>query len=500
MNDREFFDSLPAYIEEGLKKWEVPSLSVGVIKDGKPVFCRGFGYRDWENKLPADEKTIYMIGSSSKAFTATIAAVLVDKGLLDWDTPIVNYVPEIAFYNSEMTSGITMRDLLCHRIGLPRHEYSWFFVDYNREEMCMNLRYLEPNKPMRHTFQYCNQAFILAGYIEEKLTGKTWEELLKEYIFEPLGMTRTTAFHEDMVEDENHAEPYGRAAFNTSMHGIHKIPYYLTKVEDRSKGIGAPYGPAGSICSCAEDMMKWVQFHLQNGQWEGKQLISEKNMKELHKSNMIAANQFGGQPGCNEFCEYAMGWFVAGFLGHTLIHHGGVIDGFCAETSFFPEYNVGIVAYSNMYINNFHAALCRHIAAHYAGDESHDFSDEYYKLAEKSIETAAGFAKTLTGEQIKGTKPSRELSEYCGTYEKKGYEPVTVSCENGQLFIFINQVKVALKHFHYDTFVSDGVIHELPSDVPFTFIAETANGQIDVVSVPLNTEEGAEMTKFRRVE
>ena len=157
MEDKDFFDGFRKMAEDGLKLWDSPSVSVGVVKDGKVVLCEGFGKRDVENDLPATGETLYQIGSCSKAFTATLVAAMVDAGKLDWDTPIKNYVPDVRFYDDFTTENVTLRDLLCHRTGMPRHEYSWYGTDFTKEELVHNLRYLEPNKPIRSKFQYNNQ-------------------------------------------------------------------------------------------------------------------------------------------------------------------------------------------------------------------------------------------------------------------------------------------------------------------------------------------------------
>ena len=181
MDDQKFFESLRDMAGEGLKLWESPSVSVGVVKDGKTVFCGGFGLRDVEKNLPADGETLYQIGSCSKAFTAALVAILVDQGKLDWDAPVTTYVPEVRFYDDFTTEAVTLRDLLCHRTGLPRHEYSWYGTDFDKATLVHNLRYLEPNQPIRTKFQYNNQCFILAGYVVERVTGKSFEECPVSY-------------------------------------------------------------------------------------------------------------------------------------------------------------------------------------------------------------------------------------------------------------------------------------------------------------------------------
>ncbi len=149
---------------------------------------------------------------------------------------------------------------MSHRTGIPRHEYSWYGTDYTRKELVQHLRYLEPNQPFRTKFQYNNYGYILAGYIVEKVTGKTYEECLQEYLFRPLGMKRTNCWIDDIENDSNHATPYDRPEGGDGMHGLKEIPFYRTSIEDKSKGIGAPFAAAGAINSCPQDMLRWFSF------------------------------------------------------------------------------------------------------------------------------------------------------------------------------------------------------------------------------------------------
>ena len=178
MTHEKFFETFRQRAEDGLRLWESPSVAVGVVKDGKVVLCEGYGLRDTAGKLPATGETLYQIGSCSKAFTAALVSILVDQGKLDWDTPIIRYVPNIRFYDDFTTKSVTLRDLLSHRTGMPRHEYAWYGTDFTKEQLVENLRFLEPNQPIRTVFQYNNQCYILAGYIVERVTGKTYEQCL----------------------------------------------------------------------------------------------------------------------------------------------------------------------------------------------------------------------------------------------------------------------------------------------------------------------------------
>ena len=496
MTDEKFFETFRQRAEEGLRLWESPSVAVGVVKDGKVVLCEGFGRRDVEKDLPATGRTLYQIGSCSKAFTSALVAILVDQGKLDWDAPITRYVPDIRFYDDFTTETVTLRDLLSHRTGMPRHEYAWYGTDFNKEQLVHNLRYLEPNQPIRSVFQYNNQCFILAGYIVEQVTGKSYEQCLQEYLFDPLGMGRSNAFIDDIEGDADHAAPYDRTDPNDSVHGMRLIPFYRTPVEDRARGIGAPLGPAGSINSCAEDMLKWVQLHLSNGAWEGRQLISEDAMAQMHRPSMLLNAPLDMPMPETTFWCYGLGWFMEMFRGRKIIHHGGNINGFSGFTCFVPDLNLGVVAYTNMNGSYLHYALGREIIDHYLGVEDGNWVQRYHDFVAERSGAMPKLLLRFTGEQVSGTSLSHPLADYTGVFRRDGYTPVKVTEENGALCLSFINARVKMRHFHYDTFVLDGILGELPAGIPVHFHTAEVGGQIDALSMPLVTEEKGELVRF----
>jgi len=499
MTDKEFFSGLYEKAAAGLEMWESPSVVLGVIKDGEVVFCDGFGKRDVENDLPANGDTLYQIGSCSKAFTCALCAKLVDQGLLSWDAPIKTYAPEVGFYDAYMDQNATLRDLVSHRTGLPRHEYSWYGTDFGKAELVANVKHLEPNQPPRQKFQYNNQCYIIAGYLCEKVTGKTWEQLLDEYIFGPLHMTRSNAFIDTIEEDENHATPYDREDPNVPMKGMRKIPFYKMPKEDREKGIGAPLGPAGSINSCAREMLNWVQMHLEKGKFEGKEIISEANVAQLHKANMIMYTPLDMPAPESSLWRYSMGWFIEKFRTVKVYQHGGNINGFSGFTCFVPELKLGVVAYTNMNASYLHFALGKTVIDHYLGIHDTDWIARYHEfMSARGNLTEA--VKQITGEKVEGTIFAHKLEDYVGVYKRPGYNAATVTLEDGNLMLDFCQAKIRLEHFNYETFVMAEVVGELPAGIPVTFITASKGGKVCALSIPLCMEQGAADIRFERIE
>ena len=500
MTNQEFIAYIDKTMNDGLKLWDATSVGLGVIKDGSVVLCKGYGCRDMEKGLPATGDTLYQIGSCTKAFTAALAAIFVDKGLLDWDTPVREYVPDLRFYDDYTTDHCTLRDVLCHRTGVPRHEYSWYGTDFSRAELLRNIRCLEPNKPFRTDFQYNNYGFLVVGYVLETISGKTYEQLLQEYIFDPLGMKRTNAFLDVTEADPDHATPYDRPD-GLGMKGYEKIPFYRTSREDAASGIGSPFAAAGSINSCPSDMLKWVQLHLQNGRWGDCQLISEAAMRELHKPNIPCEPLDMPMPEADEaFNLYAMAWKVESYRGHKVYHHGGNINGFSAFTCFVPDLQLGIAAYTNLTSTYQHFAISRSVIDHYLGVEGENWMQRYYDyVVSRNTDTDAFYAK-LRGERVEGTKPSFPLSAYEGSFTRPGYPEVSFTAEEGKLVMHFLGSDVPLSHYHYDSFTTDIVFAggEIRPNFPVKFYTGNSTATPDVVTMPLVMEEGR-FLRFERV-
>jgi CubicO group peptidase (beta-lactamase class C family) len=200
---------LDTELEKLLKDWKIAGFAVAVVEKNKLIYSKGFGYRDMENKKPVSPNTLFAIGSCSKAFTSAVLGQLEKEGKLDLDKPATSYIPYLKFFNDEMNEKITARDMMCHRTGLSRHDFSWYLFNTNsRDSMLMRVQYQEPNAGIREKWQYNNFMFLAQGVLAEKLTGKTWEENIKQRFFDSLGMVRSNFSIEELVKDTNHAVGY----------------------------------------------------------------------------------------------------------------------------------------------------------------------------------------------------------------------------------------------------------------------------------------------------
>jgi CubicO group peptidase (beta-lactamase class C family) len=319
---------IDTFINRMLKEWNAAGVTVAIVEKNKVLLAKGFGYKDYENKIPVTENTLFAIGSCTKAFTSSLLSFPVKEGKLDLDKPVHEYLPDLRFIKDEMTNHITARDMMCHRTGLPRHDLAWYSAKTRRDSLIHIIRYFEPSAPLRQRWQYNNFMFLAQGVLAQKLSGKSWEELIKEKIFTPLDMN----------------------ASNTSINDYQKAPdFSFGYREEDSKVIKMKFmnidaiGPAGSINSNAKDMANWVMMWINGGKFNGKEIIPTAYYNQAISSQMIINS---GLPTKEQpdvfFANYGMGWFLANYRGHYRVEHGGNIDGFSTSTSFFPTDSIGV--------------------------------------------------------------------------------------------------------------------------------------------------------------
>ena len=238
------FAGLDTTFARVLNDWKVAGFAVAVVEKGKVVYSKGFGYRDYEKKLPVTPNTLFAIGSCTKAFTSSLVGLLQKDGKIEYDEPVRKYLPDLKFYNDDLNNHLTVRDMMCHRTGLPRHDFSWYLANTTRDSLIARIQYLDPSAPLRQTWQYNNFMFLAQGVLAEKLFGKTWEENVRDKIFKPLGM-KSSIFTMGEMEKSSDASR-GYEVEKDSL--IKKMDYY------NIDGMG----PAGSINSSVTDMANWL--------------------------------------------------------------------------------------------------------------------------------------------------------------------------------------------------------------------------------------------------
>ncbi|MEW5854542.1 MAG: serine hydrolase [Myxococcota bacterium] len=465
---------LDRFIEQGMTDWAVPGVAIGVVKDGEVVLSKGYGLRDVEKKLPVTTRSLFAIGSTTKAFTATVLGTLVDEGKLDWEKPVAQYLPGFTMKDPYATLHITPRDLVTHTSGLPRHDLVWYNnLSLTRGEVVRRLRYLEPNKDLLRDWQYNNIMFMTAGYLAEHVTGKTWEQAVRDRILTPLQMTHTNFSVKDSAKDADHAEPYDERDEK------------LTRIPFRDITTA---GPAGSINSCVDDMNRWLLLNLSGGAVDGKRVVSTGTLQEIHTPRAVIAAP--PEDPAIPMAAYASGWFVDVYRGHRRIHHGGNIDGFSAEVMLFPDTNTGIVVLVNRNATRFPIVLARTMADRLLGLPARDWNKEGLERLKRNKALRKESKDNKGAARVEGTHPSLSFDRYVGRYQHPGYGPLEVLGNPDALSVRFNNLDLPLEHWHYDVF-RVGKNDDVPEFEGMLLKFQLdGDGQVQSVGVPLEAMVG----------
>ncbi len=459
------------YVNKALREWEVPGLAIAIVKDDRIVLAKGYGVRKLGDPLPVSERTLFAIGSSSKAFTAAAVAMLVDEGKLKWDDPVTKYLPEFELYDPYVTRELTVRDLLSHRSGLERGDLLWYGSEYDRDEILRRARHLKPTWSLRSTFGYQNLMYLAAGQLIAKVSGKSWDDFIRQRVFTPLSMSASSTSIKDLKNSDNVSSPHA-------------------KVEDKVEVI--PWrnidniAPAGSINSSVVDMAQWVRLQLAQGEYQKQRLLSSGAAKEMHMSQTVIRFEppFSLLYPEAHFLNYGLGWFLHDYRGRKVVEHGGAIDGMRAQVAMIPEEKLGLVILTNMGGTTLPVPLMFRIFDAYLGAPPRDWSAEVSKTMKSFEEQGKAAQKKQEAERVKDTRHSVALAEYAGTYKNDLYGDVKITHENGKLGVrFGPAFTGGLEHWHYDTFRAKFV--GAGGSYAFMTFALNAQGKLETLTLNL---------------
>ena len=467
---------------------QAPGFAVAITEGDKIIYAKGFGYSDYENKIPADENTLFAIGSSSKAFTSAVLGQLRNEEKLSFDDSPIKYISELRFYNEEMNNNIIIKDLMCHRTGLPRHDFSWYiFPTQNKDSLLLRVQHHEPFTGVRQQWHYNNYMFLAQGVITERITGKTWEENLEDRFFEPLNMKRTGAHINDLKESENTA--FGYQLENDSI--ISKMDYYDI----------SGMSPAGSINSSVQDMSNWMIAWLNDGIYNDQEVLPPSYINEALSSQMIVGS---GYPD-DEFPDmhlsnYGYGWFISSYRGHYRAQHGGNIDGFSANVALFPSDSLGIVVLTNQNASSAPNLVRNTIADRMLKTGQTDWAKRFKDRQEKNKADQAEADSNSSQSNTANTKPSHILHDYTGTYTNPGYGEFEITTKNDSLFAQLPLKNLYLSHYHYDVFEpieikEDGVDTTGAGGLKINFASNDAG---DISHASMKLEAMVDPIKFTR--
>ena len=474
-----------AWMAQTIKDWNVPGIGVAIVAGDKLVFAKGYGYRDYGQKLPFTPNTLYQIASNSKLFTAVAAGILVEEGKLTWDKPVRESVPSIQFSNDSLNSTVTLRDMLAHRTGITRHDTIWYQAPDSRRELFGKLKYMEPKEPPRTVFLYNNMMYAAAGYLVELQSGKTWEEFVRDRIFKPLEMNNSLFSIAEMVKRPDFGVAYTekRDSFE-----IYKIPYY----EDT-----AGMAPAGAIISNLEDMSHWLIALMNGGAYKGKQVLPAGVLKATIQPAIAQPNTLAEVRGWWEILNpaYGMGRATSSYRGHLLTSHGGDLDGFHSQVSFLPQERIGVlVAVIGDHASILYNLVSYNVYERLLGMDQTPWTKRWLEVRLKG-KKAGTESRTKAGlDQVRNTKPSHALADYVGAYEHPAYGLLRIAQKDGQLQFDFHKMAFPMTHYHYDRFDTPDDEHYGKWSVNFA-----TNPQGDVDRALMSLDE-AEVTFTRRPE
>ncbi len=426
------------WVENGRKDWKIPGMAVGVVKDGKVVYAKGFGEKQLGSGDAVDANTIFSIASVSKNMTAAALAILVDEGKIDWDDKITKHIPWFQLKDPWVARELTIRDALTHQVGLGRilGNRLQFMTQSTRDEVLYQVRYMDLEKPFRSGYVYNNVMYSLAGQIIEYADGRTWDEFLKQKLFAPIEMTRATTTLSALETQDNKAYPH------------QEINGEVVSIARRNWDNA---GPAGGVNASINDLNKWMLMQLgTSGTYKNQVIISPKQMNEIHKPQVIRpmANAMDSQ------ASYGLGWSILDYKGKRVLTHGGATDGFNTFMYLMPELDLGIIVVGNTF-NNFGTALAYQVMDAYLGEPERDWNAHYLDNYKRYYKQSQQARESIHNARIAETQPSLSNAAYAGVYQSEGYGKVEVKKQGSNLIIrFWNDqnLEAVLEHWHFDTY------------------------------------------------
>lgn len=454
-----------ALVEQSIAEWKIPGLSLAVIRDGAPVLMRGYGIRDTAAPAPVTAATQFMLCSITKSFTAAGLGLLVDERKLDWTTPVRDLIPGFRLHDAVATERITVRDLLCHHSGLPRHDWLHTPGDLDTSEMLARLRHLAPSRDLRERWQYQNLGYVIAGHVAERLSGQRWEDFTEERLLRPLGFSRFGFSAEALAAAPDHAHPH-------TMVGSECLRANWSSVVK----------PAGGLATSAEDLAKWMRCLLDEGTVDGRPLLSPVIVRDMMTPRVHI--------GTTEFPEvgdqhYGLGLTVEQYRGERTVSHSGSWLGWSALMTLMPSRRIGIAVLTNRAPSAVPALLTYAALDQLCGHPPIDWlsrmrARRQEMLAQLRVDKAARQALQHTG-----TTPSHPLHHYGGDYSHPAYGQITIATDGDALSWRWRGMSGQLAHRHYDVFSTAEKPAEIyPDGLALTFLYNR-EGTIDRIAAPL---------------
>ncbi len=410
-----------AYISNAVRAWNEPGHAIAVVKDDKIVFAKGYGVRKLGEPAPVDENTVFAIGSLSKAFTAAAAGMLVDEGKLRWDDRVIDYLPGFRLFDPWVTREIRLRDLLCHRSGLPSQggDLMAFGSTYGRDELLRRVRFLRPASSFRTVYAYQNLMFVAAGQLVAAAAGTSWDRFVTTRIFAPLGMNSTSTSVSQLAAGGDNAMPH-----------IYLNGESLASGHENVDNIG----PAGAVNTSVRDMAQWIRLQLGAGTYEGRKLFSPAVSREMWQvqTPIHTAPAANGDEAL--FNGYGLGWRIGEYRGRKIVGHAGGLAGMTSYLLLVPGDRFGLVILTNGELP-IQTPLAKYVLDAWLGNPERDWSAEaLVRFRDEERKDAASRA-ALDARRPASPAGTPPLANVAGTYRSEAFGNMDLRAENGKLAV-----------------------------------------------------------------
>lgn len=468
--------NLDAVVESARQRFEAPGIAVAIVKDGQVVMAKGYGVRKLGDPAPVTENTLFGIASNTKAFTAAALAMLVDEGKLKWDDPVTMHLPSFQMYDPYVAREMTIRDLLTHRsgLGLGAGDLMYFPpTDLSREEVMRRVRFVKPATSLRTRYAYNNLMFVAAGQVVAAVSGKSWDDFIRERILTPLRMTATQTSIRNIPSGTDVAWPHAK--------GDGKMQAVPASNADN-------WGAAAALNSNVVDMAKWMILQLNHGKNGDTRLFSDAVAREMWTPQMLMPTREPPKETAElkaNFAAYGFGWNITEFRGRKLVSHTGGLAGMVTRTTLIPELNLGVVVLTNHENGNAFNAVTYAVLDHYCGAPASDWVSALETVQKRRDEAAEKAVQAAAAKRNKESRPSLPQAAYAGHYRDAWYGDVVVEERDGKLrmrFTHTPDLVGTLEHWQYDTFVVRWDNRTLLADAYVTFTLK-ADGVIDEVKM-----------------
>jgi len=440
VNSAETFDS---YIQSALKLWKTPGISIAVVKDGNVVFKKGYGVTKLGSAEPFTTATLSICASTTKAMTAACMGMLVDEGKVKWTDKVSDVYPALKLYDNYANSELTIKDLFTHNQGLGNADWLWV-LGTPLDSIIYKMRLIKPAYSFRSSFIYQNLMYMVAGEVIHKVSGKPWEDFIKERLFTPLGMAHTYPNYHTSVNEPSHITPH----FMYDDTIVKPIQYIEVK------GVDA----AGAVWSCADDINKWMICLLDSTKINGTRLLKPETYAALFTpQSMVTPEEFYPTAKLTKphWTTYGLGWFQEDYRGKMVNFHTGSLDGAVAICGLINDEHFGVYIFGNLdHTELRHALMYKAMDLWVFNDNKNNWSDSMYAMYKGFRDAGKKREKDFEAKRVLNTKPSLELKNYVGTYTNELYGDAWIKQDGDSLTLsFPNNIIIHLSHWHYNTFL-----------------------------------------------